>query len=159
MLSCLPEQFKMVVGLEPQTNGAPLAGDYVSLKNCNRAFIVVSLQQGNAATVEVVVNQATAVAGTSAKVISEVQPIWSNLDAAASDTMVKRTSAVDYTTDAGVKNKLVVIQIDPSSLDVANGFDCINVTITTSNAANIVGVNYFLDNRFKQATPPAAITD
>jgi hypothetical protein len=68
--------------------------------------------------------QCSAVAGTGAKAIPAT-PIWTNLDTSVSDTLVRATDAVSYTTDAGVKNKMVVFEIDPAALDVAGGFDCI----------------------------------
>lgn len=155
----VPEKYKMVAALNPATDAAGRTGAYVSLKNVNLAYIVVHITQGNAATIALSINQATAVAGTSAKAITASVPIWSNLDVSASDALVRRTDAVSYTTDAGVKNKIVVFQIDPATLDVANGFDCIAVVTGSSNVANITQAVYLLDERYQQATPPTAITD
>lgn len=155
----LPEKYKTVAALNPATDAAGRTGAYVSLKNVNIAYIVVHITQGNAATIALSINQATAVAGTGAKAITTVVPIWSNLDVSASDTLVHRTDAVSYTTDAAVKNKIVVFQIDPAGLDLANGFDCIAVVTGASNVANITQAVYLLDNRYQQATPPTAIAD
>ena len=154
---CLPEQFKIVEALKPQTNAGALTSDYVSLKNVNMAWIVVNLQQANAATLALTVNEATLVDGTGTTAILKTFPIWSNLDTAASDSLVKRTAAASYTTDAGVKNKIVVIQIDPAILSA--GFDVICFMCGASNAANIVGALYVLQTRYGQDGPPAAITD
>jgi hypothetical protein len=155
----LPEHMSIVEGLCPATMGSVLTGDYVSLKNVNMAYVVCHLTQGNAATQALNIIQATAVAGTSAKAITNTVPIWSNLDCAAGGTMTRRTDAVNYTTDAGVKHKQVVFQVDPATLDQANGFDCIAVEAGASNVANILGVQYFLDMRYKADPPPTAITD
>ncbi len=155
----LPEEFKIVEAMPNATDAAGRTGDYVSLKNATMAWVVVYLTQGNAATVAISINQASAVAGTGTKAITETVPIWSNLDTAASDTLVRRTAAVSYTTDAGVKNKIVIFQIDPATLDVANGFDCITVITGASHAANITGAQYWIQSALQQATPPAAITD
>lgn len=155
----LPEKYKAVAALNPATDAAGRTGAYVSLKNVNMAYIVCHITQGNAATIAISINQATAVAGTGAKAITVSVPIWSNLDVSASDALVRRTDAVSYTTDAGVKNKIVIFQIDPATLDVANGFDCIAVVTGASNVANITQGVYLLDERYKQATPPTAIAD
>ncbi|NIO43779.1 MAG: hypothetical protein GTO41_28655 [Burkholderiales bacterium] len=156
----LPEDCKIVQALEPATDAAGRTGDYVSLKNCHRCYVLFHVTQGNAATILISINQATAVAPTGAKAITVGVPIWSNLDCAASDTLVARTAAVSYTTDAGVKHKQVIFQIDPATLDQANGFDCIAVVTGASNVANITSAQYLLtDIRYHQATPPAAITD
>lgn len=156
----LAEQAKLVEALAPAADAAGRTGDYVSLKHASRAYIVVTITQGNAATVALTPYQATAVAGTSEKVLAKVVPIWSNLDTAASDTLVRRTDAVNYTTDAGVKNKIVVFQVDAAALDVDNGFDCITVKTGASNVANITQAMYVLvGESYQQVTPPAAITD
>lgn len=155
----LTEEFKIVEAMPNATDAAGRTGDFVSLKNAVMAWVEVAITQGNAATIAISVNQATAVAGTGSKVITEAVPIWSNLDTAATDTLVRRTAAVNQTTDAAVKNKMVVFQIDPALLDVAGGFDCITVITGASHAANITGARYWIQSAYQQATPPAAITD
>jgi hypothetical protein len=156
----LAEKAKIVEALAPATDAAGRTGDYVSLKNYAKAYILVHITQGNAATVALTPKQASAVAGTGVKVLTSAVRIHANLDTATSDALVEATAAVNYTTDAAVKNKIVLFEIDPSSLDVANGFDCITVTTGASNVANITQAHYILvGSRFAQATPPSAIVD
>lgn len=156
----LVEDAKVVSALAPAADAAGRNGAWVSCKNAHKVVVVVHLDQGNAATVALTIEQASAVAGTGAKVITNAVKIWSNLDTAASDTLVRRADAVNYTTDAGVKIKQVVFEIDPASLDVANGFDCIRVSTGASNAANITSAQYFLTPlRYPAATPPSAVAD
>lgn len=154
----MPQNMKIVEAITPQA-GAAITGDYVSLKNVHKAWVVIHVNQANAATMAISIEQATVVAGSDTKVITNVVPIWSNLDCAASDTLVARTAAVNYTTDAGVKHKIIIFEIDPALLDLANNFDCITVITGASNAANITSAMYYLAERYQQATPPAAITD
>jgi hypothetical protein len=85
------------------------------------------MTQGNAATVLLSPLQASAVAGTGSKAGPTCR-IWANLDTATNDTLARATDAATYTTDAGVKLKIVVFEIDPSALDSANAFDCIGVS-------------------------------
>jgi len=67
---------------------------------------------------------------------------------------------VAYTTTTGTTHKLVAFEIDPSTLDRANGFDCITVKTAASNAANITSAFYLLtDLRYEGPTPPSAIID
>jgi hypothetical protein len=116
------------------------------------------MDQGNAATVALTVNQATAVAGTGAKAITAGARIWSNLDLAANgDVFTRRTDAVSYTTDAGVKEKIVIIEIDPAALDQVNGYDCIAVLTGASNAANITSVIYLGVQRYPGSSPSVVI--
>jgi hypothetical protein len=160
MVNSFPEVYKIVEALEPATDAAGRTGDYVSMKNYAQCFVVFHVTQGNAATIAVTIEQATAVAGTSSKAITVAVPIWANQDCAASDTLVRQTDAVSFTTSAAVKHKQVIFQIDASTLDIANGFDCLTVITGASNAGNITSAQYYLCGaRFQQATPPAAITD
>lgn len=155
----LVEMAKIVEGLAPAADAAGRTGDYVSLKNAARLFIVVHITQGNAATVALTPYQASDVSATGEKVINAV-PVWSNLDTATSDALVRRTDAANYTTDVAVKNKIVVFQIDAAALDTTNGFDCVTVKTGASNAANITQCMYYLvGERYQQVTPPTAITD
>ena len=84
------------------------------------AYVVVHVAQGAADVMAISIEQATVVAGTDSKVITEVVPIWSNLDCAASDTLVARTAAVKlFLRTRVLKHKVVIFKIDPASLDVA----------------------------------------
>jgi hypothetical protein len=57
---------------------------------------------------------------------------------------VRQTDAANFTTDAGVKTKKVIFEIDPAKLDVAGGFDCIRIVTGASNAANITAAQVFI---------------
>lgn len=151
---------KIVLVANPATDAAGRTSSYVSLKNYHKCFIVVPITQGNAATILLTPLQASAVAGTGSKALSQNCRIWSNLDYATNDVMTARTAAKNYTTDAGTKNKVVVFEIDPAELDQANGFDCIGFSTGASNVANITsGLVILMDARYPQAEPPTAVTD
>lgn len=156
----LPQQMKIVQAFALATDAAGRTSIYVSLKNWMKAYILVPITQGNAATILLTPLQASAVAGTGSKVLTNAVPIWSNLDTSLTDTLVRQTNAVNYTTDAAVKNKQVLFEIDPATLDVANGFDCLGFSTGASNAANLTGGLFLLaDGRYMQGTPPSAILD
>lgn len=156
----LPQQVKIIEAIAPAADAAGRTSDIISLKNYGKAYILVHLTQGNAATVALTPMQAQDVAGTNGKVLANAVPIWSNLDTSLTDTLVRRADAVNYTTDAAVKNKQVLFEIDPALLDVAGGFDCIYFTTGASNAANITQGQFLLvEPRYAQATPPSAIVD
>lgn len=160
MKLCLPESYKLVTALTPAADAAGRTGTYISLKNVNRAYVLAQITQGNAATVQLDVKQASAVDGTGVKALTNPVPVWSNLDAAASDTLNKMADAVNYTTDAAVKNKLVLFQIDPElCMDINNSFDCITIVTGASNAANITAASYILDMKYQQAVPPSVLSD
>lgn len=156
----LPQNGQIIEMLTPAADAAGRTGAYVTLKNAHKAWIVCHIAQGNAATVALTVNQAKDVSGTSAKAISVAVPIWSNLDTSTSDTLVSRTAAVSYTTDAGLKNKIVVFEINAADFDVANGFRTVTVATGASNASNVTqAMCYFFNDRFMQATPPSGTTN
>ena len=158
---CYPEHCKIVRALEPQAGGA-VTGDYVSLKNVHMAWVQVHITQAQANTVKININKATAVLPSDATAITVAVPIWSNLDCAASDLLVRRTDAVNYTTDAGVKHKIIIFQIDPASLGALAGtgpYDCIAVETEASHADNLTEAHYVLQERYAADQPPSAIID
>lgn len=155
----IPENAKLVSILAPAADAAGRTGAYVSLKGYSRATLILYVDQGNAATILITPNQASAVAGTGTKAISAC-PIWANQDCAASDALVRQTDAANFTTSAAVKIKQVVFQIDADALDTNNGFDCVTLLTGASNAANITSAIALLTGaRFQQVTPPTAVTD
>jgi hypothetical protein len=133
----LPAELPATQLLNPAADSAGRTSAYVTLKNAIKAYIVVHLTQGNAATVALTPLQAQDVSGTGSKAINAV-PIWSNLDTSLTSAVVSRTAAASYTTDAATKNKLVIFEILPeAAMDVANGFTTIAIQTGASNAANI----------------------
>ncbi|MCK4412236.1 MAG: hypothetical protein KAY32_01700 [Candidatus Eisenbacteria sp.] len=158
-MSCalIPEAAKYVMGIEPKTHGGAETGDYVSCKTAHAVYMVCKVAQGNAAQITWTPKQATAVAGTSSKALGTVVPIWSNEDTAASDALTAETAAVNFQTDAALKNKVVIFKIDPATLDKANGFDCVCMYAAASNAANLISVDYYLEARYGHGE--TAITD
>jgi len=156
----LAEEASVVEALAPAADAAGRNGAWVTLKNAYKAAIKVHIAQGNAATVELIVQQAQDVSGTGAKAIAENAKIWACLATDTSDALVAQPDGVTFTTDAALKNKIVVIQIDPATLDVANGFDCIRVQTGASNAANITEATYILTPlRYAGSPPPSAIAN
>ncbi len=147
----LPEQMKIVQAVYPQTNAGAITGDYVSLKHAHKVWIMVDIQQANAATIALTLERATDVSGTGSVAIADAVPIWSNLDTAATDILVARTAAVSYTTDAGVKNKQVIFEVDSTGWE---SYDCLVLKVGASNVANVVSACYMMESRFPGATPP-----
>jgi len=155
----LPVQVPSVQVLNPAADAAGRTSTYVSLKNATRATFVFEITQGNAATILLSLLQASAVAGTGSKA-GPTAKVWACADTSASDALVAQTDGATFTTDAGLKNKRVMIQVDAIQLDVANGFDCVAVSTGASNAANITSCTVFLSGeRYQQTTPPSAIVD
>jgi hypothetical protein len=154
----MPQNLKLISGTTPVTTNAAVTGDYISMKNFHRVFVVFKLTQAVGHATTCGINRATAVAPTGATAMTETVPIWLNEDCATSDTLVRQTDAASQAVAADVLNKIVVMQIDPEVL--AAGFDCIAGTTTASSqATNFVDITYYGVPRYAQATPPTAITD
>ncbi len=155
----LPEKFKVVKILNPQTtNGGIAAGDYINLKNALKVWFVFEFTQavGHATVASLI--RATTVAGGGATAVTETFPIWVNEDTSLTDTLVKATDAADETLTADAKNKTVVFAIDPAIL--ADTFDCLSAVVSdSSQATNLVSCTAIIETRYPQATPPSAIID
>lgn len=153
----IPEGLVPIELLTPASDAAGrTSSPYASLKNAVRAWIVVHIAQGNAGTVALTPVQATAVAGTGSKVLTNAVPIWANQDAGtAGNSLARQTDAANLTTSAAVKHKVVVFQIDPAAcMDINGGFDCIGLTTGASHADNITAALLLVESKYPQATPP-----
>jgi hypothetical protein len=157
----IPSEFKIVDATAGcvTTNGG-VTGKYVSLKNAHKATLILSFTQAVANATAVTLKMATAVAGTGVDNIPANVPIWANEDTAAGDALVVKTAAKAYTVANDAKKKQVIFEIDPSTLNIAGGFDVAGFAIADSTqATNFVSGIWILETRYAQATPPTAVTD
>ena len=156
-----PEQFKIVVGTPYVTTGAgDITCDYVSLKHINMAWIVCHFLQAAGDATVVNPYRATAAATPAGGVaIAHNAPHWLNANIATNDTLVRGADGTTATLDATLgAHQLLIFQIDPAQL--GDTYDCMSLVISNSGeATNFVCVEYYLETRYGQATPPAAITD
>jgi len=143
----LIENVSVLEAIPPSAGAAELDGDYISLKNAEHVTVLVHINQGNAATVPITINQAKTVAGGNVKALAKAVPIWLTADCATSDIPARQTDDVDFTTDATLKHKLVTFEVSAEALDVTNGFTAIQVVAGASNAANIVAAQYIVSKR------------
>lgn len=155
----LAEQFKFVDATAgPVTTNGGVTGDYVSLKGVKRAWISLQFTQAVGHATSIQPQKATAVAPTGAASITAAARIWANEDTAASDTLVRKTSATSYALTADVKKKHVLIEIDPA--EFTGAYDVLGFTLSdSSQATNFVAGLFILEMGYSQATPPTAITD
>jgi hypothetical protein len=151
-----PEQCKIVKLYQGAANA--VASDVVSMKNANKAWIVV-IHTG-AADTDLVVSLAehTAV-GESAVAITDTFPIWVDADmGTSSDALARQTDAANYTINTGVSaNQMVVMEWDPAKFSA--GYDCLSLADSGGNASNTCTAFVVLDMRYKADQPPATITD
>ena len=153
-----PENFKIVQLASPETTNSGKTSDYISMKDCLRCTIVVDLTQAVGHATTLALYRGTAVDGTGAVVFATVVPIWANEDCGATDTLVRKTDAINYSVTDDVKDKQVVFQIDPVTM--GDTFDVLSIrAANSSQSSNYWNATAYIETRYQQATPPAAITD
>ena len=133
----LPSELPASVLLGAAADAAGRTSRYASLGNALKAYLIVEVNQGNAATVAVTPLQAQNSAGLNSKAINAV-PIWLQDNALVTDVLAQQTAAANFTTDALLQDKLIIFEILPeAALDMANGFNHIAVQTGASNASNV----------------------
>ena len=156
----LTQGAKIVEGLEPQATDANPASAYVDVSNYHTVYVVAHVTKDNAALTSFALEQATSSAGAGNKVFANTVPVWSNLNTGDGDTLVRQANAINYALDNADdgRGQIVVFQIDPSRMDINNGFRWLRVQLAAGNADNLASVVFYMvDARYKQATPPSAV--
>jgi hypothetical protein len=159
--------FDIVPAIIPLDLQTAREGDWVSLKNAQGVAIVFFKGAGTAGDdPDLTVEQATDVAGTSAKdlaVVTEVFTKQGTLTAEGSWSKVTQSAAAAVALDAtsAEEEGLYVIQVEADQLDVDGGFDCVRVKVAdTGTNAQLGAALYILYGLRHQATPanlPSAI--
>jgi len=156
----LSENLKSIHALYPQTAEAR-STTYISLKNCVKAWAVISLRVGHATATTWTGYLASDVAATGADTFANHGVTcrwWLNADTAATDTLVEQTAAATFA-DAGTINKSVMIVIELDPVAHPETFDCFKLLSSASNASNITSVVVYAETKYQQANPPTMITD
>ena len=154
----MASQFPPITVLPCAADAAGRTGAWINLRNALKVWLVVEVNQGNAATVALTLLQATTVGGAGSKAISNAVPVWLNNATATSDALVAQAAALGYTTDATLADKLVIFEIIPEdTLDQVNGFNHVSVSTGASNAANITGARLHIYGSYQGATVPTTI--
>lgn len=151
----LPENAKVFGALKPATDAAGRTGRYFNVAFSHKLYVVLEIDQGNAATIVLDFLQATNNAGAGAKVVAGNRRIWTNLDEATNDTYARQADAQTFTTDAAVKEKLVVLELSPSDLDLSNGFTYVAVRTGASNVANLTSAIVYIVPMYPGAAQPS----
>jgi hypothetical protein len=151
----MPYQFPPVGLLPPAADAAGRTSAYRDLANALKAWVVVHVNQGNAAQVTLSILQGQDVSGTGSKAVG-VMPIWLTAATASSDALAVQTAAATFQTSAGTTDKIVVFEITPEMcMDLVNGFHTIAVQTSASNAANITEAELFIYGSYQGASEPS----
>lgn len=137
------ENIKVCEAIKPQTGANARSGDWVSLKGYDGCMIVVHIAQGAVNTTAITVDKATAVAGTGNSDGITMNNFWYCADTpTTADTFTKGTAAASITSsNTGSGSSIYVIDIKAEEL---GAYDCIQLELGASNAANLVSAMYIL---------------
>jgi len=153
----MPYQFPPVALLPPAADAAGRTSAYRDLANALKAWVVVHVNQGNAAQVTLSILQGQDTSGTGSKAVG-VMPIWLTAATATSDALAVQTAAATFQTSVTVADKIVVFEITPEMcMDLVNGFHTIAVQTSASNAANITEAELFLWESYQGASAPSTL--
>lgn len=124
---------------------------YISLKNAKAVGILVHTVNGasGATGCAVTLNQALVVAGTNAKAL-QINEYFSVADVVTADAPWVKSTAVSNTfttSNTASKHNYYFIPVDPSWLDVSNGFHALQVGLANSTNTT-VDVTYFVQPKF-----------
>lgn len=141
-------------------------GDWVSLKNYHRCLVVLFKAAGTAGdNPTITLKQATDVAGAGSKnaaIIAEVYQKQGTLTGVGQWTRVTQAAAATYVDTASAENQGVyAIDVDTADLDVAGGFDCIQVSVADVGVNAQLGCAFYMPYmaRYGQQIPDSAIVD
>jgi hypothetical protein len=128
-------------------------GDWVSLKNYSECTILYYQGVGSAAEpATITLEQATAVAGTSAKALAAITTIYqkqaaTNLQSTGTWTKVTQAAAATYALGSGAngdKAAIVLITIHAEDLDGDNGFDCLRARVADVGTGPSIGAMLYI---------------
>jgi len=143
------QKIKTVMGLNPRATDANPLSAWVDLSQAVRCKVSILVTKGNAALTSFTLRESTDGVGAGAGVqnIPNTVQVYSNLNTAASDTLVRRANAVTYALNnaAGGEGQVVVFDIDPAKLSINDGYRFLAVQLAAGDAANIASISYELD--------------
>lgn len=167
MSSLILERFQIVEGF-PAVDLATGAnsGDWISLKHAKRVAVVFTSGVGTAGDdPTLTIQQATAVAGTSAKALNIPtasafsKQAATNLSAVSAWSTAATISTNTLTNDTSAEQSaLWVVEFTPDELDIDNGFDCIRATVADIGSNAQPGYLFYLIELKEQRSPANAVS-
>lgn len=168
--------FDIVPDIVAGDANADLTGDWIAMRNYDRAYLVLIKPAGTAGDdLSIHLQQATAAAGTGVKDLT-FRRLWYKKASATNDfsttgtwtavTLTTATADLDLVSVNGVDlatdtvAAVVVVEVLADSLDANGGFDFVNNIIEGDDIGNALVLNQFwlmAGGKFKQAVPVSAL--
>jgi len=154
----LPEDSKVVLLNNSAANAVDC--DFICMKNAQKVWFLIFHAGANDTDLAIGLTEATDVAAGTSAAVTATFPAWRDDDAGTtSDTLVKQTDAASFDIDPATENPvLMILEWDPAKHTA--GYDCVAVSDDgAGHGSNTVQIFAVIAPRYKQATPPAVITD
>jgi hypothetical protein len=139
-------------------------GDWVSLKNCDRVIVVVHSAIGTAGDdPTLTLNQATDNAGTSSKVLTKIDTVYTkqaatSLLSTGAWTKETQTIASTYTEATSAEEEaLWAVEIRAEDLDVDGGFDHLQAAVADVGSNAQLGAIYYILCGLKYPAAPESV--
>lgn len=144
MTNSIVETTRIVPAIAPIAGGSARSGDWVSFKGYKRCTIAVHIAMGNAATTTITFDKAKTVAGGSNVDGITMPRAYKHTGAlGAAIAYVLQAAATSFTSsNTGSGQDLYLFDIEADEL--GDDYDCLQVELGASNAANIVAAWYIL---------------
>jgi len=157
------ERFQIILNGEPKDrNGAALTGDYVSLKNVERAVLLFLVGDGTASNdLDFTIYEASDVSGTGAQALAcmltgdvytqfggDITAVEA-LTGWTQETVATAASNLAHAT-SGESVGVLAVEITPDEL--SDGFDCVRADIASPGAAKVIASCWILE--MKRQTDP-----
>lgn len=170
------EKMQICQGFLPVAmNSGANSGDWVSLKNYGRCAVVLYKAVGtNGDDPTITINQASDVSGTGSKALTitrvDKKQAATNLLAVGQFTTSTTGSPATHDTfstntwtnsDLAEQAAIVIIDIKAEDLDIANNFDCIQITVADVGTNAQLGCALYIlhEPKFSVDPLPSAIVD
>lgn len=157
----LIEHGKLIWATAPKDwTGAASTSLWINTKLYYRVDFVILTGAWAGGTAAVTLNQATDVAGTGSKALA-MPFYWLGSGSQSSGDVLTKTAVTSNTFNLSAANKIAVIPIRASELDMANNFVCVQLAIATpgANADLYAAMAIAYGSRYPQTSPPSALID
>lgn len=150
----LAEMIRVVPAIAPQTGASARSGDWISLKGYDGVLIAVHIAMGNAATTAITVDKATDVSGTGNSDGITVNRVWKHTGAIGAAISYAAVAAASSFTSSSTGSGQDLYLLDIKAEELGD-YDCVQLELGASNAANLVSAEYLLYGPRYSGSPSA----
>jgi hypothetical protein len=158
-----PAQSYRVIPCISPTYSAATTGHYISMKNVTNGWAVVNFTLNTTNVLTVSLFQASAVAGTGAKAISNGVMYWYANATSSDDTLTQEstTPATSFSFSTSTGEKVVIFQLDAGMFDTAGAtpFDCVTIQAGGTSSSDFLSAHYILQMRYGESDTPSVLSN